>query len=115
MSLDDGCGLCADGGFCACAVALNSPNKQAMAYMPDTAAAVPLRKRSTGAVPNRKPVWALESGVVPVGETLVQGKEAVCSGDPRNCDACRNDTFGMSSSISSLTFRPRVLFQLLQA
>lgn len=101
--LDDGCGLCADGGFCACAVARNSPGGLVTSISPIVStsprAAMPLKKlKSNGTA--RKSIWTLDSGVVPAsgaGATAARA-EAVCSGDPRNCDACRNDSFGMAKS-----------------
>ena len=57
-------------------------------------AALPLRlnlKSKTGGVDKgetKKTFWRLDN--------VIKKGEAVCSGDPSNCDACRDDTFGMS-------------------
>lgn len=102
---EGGCGLCADGGFCACAVARISPRLVQSSLQQESAAAaaaVPLRKlRSGDRGQGKKSIWALEGGVVPAGsgsglKPTQRVGEAVCSGDPSNCDACRNDTFGKS-------------------
>lgn len=108
MGLEDGgCGLCADGGFCACAVARSSP-RVAQVSLPTVSAAVPLRKLRSGGSNDgqaRKSVWALDGGVVSASSLFEAGQrvEAVCSGDPSNCDACRNDTFGESIFTTGLT------------
>jgi hypothetical protein len=51
------------------------------------APAVPLRLRARPAA--KQSVWKLDN--VPAGQSR---SEAVCTGDPSNCDACRNDSFG---------------------
>ncbi|BEI80660.1 hypothetical protein CcaverHIS002_0111890 [Cutaneotrichosporon cavernicola] len=51
------------------------------------APAVPLRLRARAAA--KQSVWKLDN--VPAGQSRA---EAVCTGDPSNCDACRNDRFG---------------------
>jgi AP-1-like factor len=135
--VDDSCGLCTGGEFCACkAVASNnsstltvgavaSATPVAVAQSPSSSsssAALPLRLRVRGTL--KTSIWALDnptatptptptptlnaSASVPVDSrpTLVRNasasrSEAVCSGDPSNCDACRNDSFGMSMSPST--------------
>jgi hypothetical protein len=49
------------------------------------AVALKLRRRPAA----KQSVWALDN--VPAGESRA---EAVCTGDPKNCDACRDDSFG---------------------
>lgn len=73
----------------------------ASASAPAAAAAVPLRKlRLGGGSSNgvKKSIWALDSGVATASTPIapLSKAEAQCTGDPRNCDACKNDTFGMS-------------------
>jgi hypothetical protein len=61
---------------------------------PKPSAALPLRlklKSKTGGVDKgetKKTFWRLDN--------VIKKGEAVCSGDPSNCDACKDDTFGMS-------------------
>ncbi|GFZ45101.1 hypothetical protein JCM24511_02827 [Saitozyma sp. JCM 24511] len=126
--VDDSCGLCTGGEFCACkAVASNDPSSPTVAAVASatavavaqgpssssSSAALPLRLRVRGTL--KTSIWALDnptatpppaptpnaSASVPVNSrpTLVRNasasrSEAVCSGDPSNCDACRNDSFG---------------------
>ena len=40
---------------------------------------------------------------------MVKKGEAVCTGDPENCDACKNDDFGMSLVVLSARNFPRSL------
>jgi hypothetical protein len=133
--VDDSCGLCTGGEFCACkAVASNDSSSPIVGAAASTAAvavavavaqspssssssaALPLRLRVRGTA--KTSIWALDnptptpmpnsSASVPANSrpTLVRNatasrSEAVCSGDPSNCDACRNDSFGMSMSPST--------------
>jgi hypothetical protein len=130
MRLEESCGLCADGGFCACAVARGSPSASTTTnstsegkapwtatgsvsaaasgiYAPPgvnapvTAAAVPLRRlKNAGGISGgaKKSLWALDSGIATASTPIasLSKAEAQCTGDPKNCDACRNDTFGES-------------------
>ncbi|ORY25644.1 hypothetical protein BCR39DRAFT_543531 [Naematelia encephala] len=79
-SLELGCGLCTSGDFCACKTSSSSPTKTTTTTA-TVNTAVPLRLARTGKA--KVSVWALQT---------VQ--EAVCTGDPQNCEACRNDSFG---------------------
>lgn len=102
------CGLCTASEFCACragasatAAASSGPSSGISAAPPPppkakplptlsagiAAPAIPLRLRARAA--KRQSVWSLEN--VPSGTSR---KEAVCTGDPSNCDACKNDKFG---------------------
>ncbi|KAK4685499.1 AP-1-like transcription factor, partial [Tremellales sp. Uapishka_1] len=81
-SSDDQCGLCTDGGFCACKEVLSPPTQPAPAI---SGIALPLRPRNAVGVGVKKAIWRLD---------IPPAREAVCSGDPDNCDACRNDKFG---------------------
>ncbi|KAL1413069.1 hypothetical protein Q8F55_000818 [Vanrija albida] len=101
------CGLCTATDFCACragaaAAASSGPASGISAAPPPpppktkplptlsagvAAPAIPLRLRTRPA--KRQSVWSLEN--VPSGTSR---KEAVCTGDPSNCDACKNDSFG---------------------
>jgi hypothetical protein len=112
--MDDGCGLCTSASFCACkasaaatsssyassqspviglSAGLAPSTTQASASSSYATAAVPLR---LGRVrPKANAIWALTS---PAAVTPPKSAEAVCSGDPSNCDACRDDRFGESHS-----------------
>lgn len=66
--------------------------------LPRATAAVPLSLRRN-VLPNsangdngaiKRPLWRLDN--------VVKKGEAVCTGDPENCDACKNDDFGMFPS-----------------
>ncbi|TXT15961.1 hypothetical protein VHUM_00464 [Vanrija humicola] len=84
------CGLCTASEFCACraGAAAGAASKPLPTLSTGIAApAIPLRLRSRPA--KRQSVWSLEN--VPSGTSR---KEAVCTGDPSNCDACKNDKFG---------------------
>lgn len=96
---DEGCGLCATADFCACKVALSeSPPMAKRSFTTFTASGsssltVPLKLRART---DKKPsIWALttEPSSVPIVAPVARG-EAVCTGDPSNCDACKNDSFG---------------------
>ncbi len=79
-----GCGLCNTANFCACSVTSVSTSAPA--------AALPLRPRLLSSTVPRS-IWTIDTPAIarpPI--------EAVCSGDPNNCDACRDDDFGMSPS-----------------
>jgi len=80
---DAGCGLCTTSTFCACKEPLQS---RALAS-PTTAMPLRLRSRPSGSRPR---IWAIDNHVV--------SSEAICSGDPSNCKACRDDAFGSSPS-----------------
>ncbi|WVQ73242.1 hypothetical protein IAR50_002808 [Cryptococcus sp. DSM 104548] len=101
---DDGCGLCTGGDFCACKEAAaaaastnffigssKSPKDTSAATgvfkASTTAAAMPLRLRGKASGAAKASVWSLNP--VPASP-----REAVCTGDPSNCDACRDDSFG---------------------
>ncbi|WWC62656.1 uncharacterized protein I303_105253 [Kwoniella dejecticola CBS 10117] len=113
-SMDDGCGLCAGGGFCACRAASEassekaisignssssgvSPHTSTVVRATSSASALPLRLKSKSSNNAAKAsIWSLnnvDTVVASVGVTT-SPKEAVCTGDPDNCDACKNDTFG---------------------
>ncbi|CAK9784297.1 hypothetical protein CC85DRAFT_296224 [Cutaneotrichosporon oleaginosum] len=84
------CGLCTSSSFCACragAAAAAAPDPPLVAQAQIAAPAVPLRLRARPAA--KQSVWKLDN--VPAGQSR---SEAVCTGDPSNCDACRNDSFG---------------------
>lgn len=102
---DPGCGLCTSESFCACRAGLNlgasislpppvASAPAASASIGIAAPAVALRLRSRPAA--KQSVWALDN--VPAGTSR---KEAVCTGDPSNCDACRNDSFGEYPMVTS--------------
>jgi len=87
------CGLCTSSTFCAC-----HDKDDTVTSAPSTShEALPLRRRprSSGA---RNLVWSIDT---PASGS--RADEAVCSGDPSSCDACRNDAFGMSHLIQSST------------
>ncbi|WVQ83210.1 hypothetical protein IAT38_005349 [Cryptococcus sp. DSM 104549] len=105
----DGCGLCEGGGFCACkeAAALSNSNSPSVPsgskLVPSGAAtgifraststaALPLRLRTKTAGVAKPSIWALSTATGP--ESPAAKAEAQCTGDPSNCDACKNDTFG---------------------
>jgi hypothetical protein len=110
------CGLCTSESFCACRAAAEASAADNF-LVPEVstpvppARALPLRRKkdaaaaaaastATVAAPavalklRRRPVaaqsvWALDNVAPGTART-----EAVCTGDPSNCDACRNDSFG---------------------
>ncbi|WWC88627.1 uncharacterized protein L201_003540 [Kwoniella dendrophila CBS 6074] len=114
--MDDGCGLCAGGGFCACRAASEVPSNNSgssgitkavsignsssssitttnIVRATSSASAVPLRLKSKSNANAKQSIWALNNvSTAPI--TKSPKTEAVCTGDPDNCDACRNDTFG---------------------
>jgi hypothetical protein len=72
--------------------------------LPPVEAAVPLRRRQrTGDVFGIKkvPIFAVSPAIVQGGQSPLYIPPAECSGDPRNCPACKDDEFGESSSILS--------------
>lgn len=105
------CGLCTNDSFCACragaaaaaaAAAISSPAAKpavplkafaavpvatAIATAQIASAAVPLKRKAKG--DKIQSVWSLSNV-----KANTARNEAVCTGDPSNCDACRNDTFG---------------------
>jgi hypothetical protein len=124
------CGLCTTPAECLCRVVEENPSPSpkplASAYgssktkcdvcsslticlceddtppLPRASAAVPLSLRSraatgtstgTGVERVKKTFWRLDN--------VIRKGEAVCSGDPSNCDACRDDSFGESPLSSS--------------
>ncbi|GMK57511.1 hypothetical protein CspeluHIS016_0403450 [Cutaneotrichosporon spelunceum] len=94
MNMDLDCGLCTSSSFCACRAGLAFTNDIPAPAPPVpappvqiAAPAVPLRLRVRPAA--KQSVWTLDN--VPADQSRA---EAVCTGDPSNCDACRNDTFG---------------------
>ncbi|WVQ65703.1 uncharacterized protein L199_003881 [Kwoniella botswanensis] len=115
-SIDDGCGLCAGGGFCACRAASDTPSNHSgssgitkaisiansnsssspatnVVRATSSASAIPLRlkSKSTISANTKSSIWTLNNVTT---TTTSPKKEAVCTGDPDNCDACRNDSFG---------------------
>ncbi|WVQ96442.1 hypothetical protein IAU59_003547 [Kwoniella sp. CBS 9459] len=113
-SIDDGCGLCVGGGFCACRAASNTPsngsgsnpnftpikavslssstsNGTTVVRATSSAAAMPLRLRSKTSGVVKPSIWSLSNASAPASP---KNGEAVCTGDPSNCDACKNDSFG---------------------
>lgn len=113
--IDPDCGVCKALGGCICdapqqqvttqtqPVMLNSLGESAMLSAGvDSNGAMRLRLKTRSGP--KTTLWAIEP---------VSKKEAVCSGDPSNCEACRDDSFGrefcshlFSSSSSSSTFKP---------
>ncbi|WWC70834.1 uncharacterized protein I206_104786 [Kwoniella pini CBS 10737] len=114
-SIDDGCGLCAGGGFCACRAASESSSEKAISIgnsstsgiSPHTtnvvratssATALPLRLKSKSSNNlGKQSIWSLNNvstSTATVVATPSPKMEAVCTGDPDNCDACKNDSFG---------------------
>jgi hypothetical protein len=88
MDIDTSCGLCEGAGFCACKaseeeVTETSTNAQPMI------SAVPLRLRARSGTIAKSPLWKLDGS--PSDSPM---KDAACSGDPSNCEACRDDDFG---------------------
>ncbi|KAG7099316.1 hypothetical protein E1B28_001174 [Marasmius oreades] len=109
-----GCGLCSDGTSCVCREALQNPIAVApppptlkieafepaqpptiirigspmastiLDNLPEVKPAVPLRRRHNGATSN--PIFTVVS--------LSSGEKPTCSGDPDNCLACADDSFG---------------------
>lgn len=102
---DDGCGLCTGGDFCACREAamaasvrtsVSSDTKTTVATTTaisgvvaasSSSAALPLRLRTKGNGSTKASIWSLNT-------VSAVSREAVCTGDPSNCDACRDDSFG---------------------
>ncbi|KAK8858647.1 hypothetical protein IAR55_002876 [Kwoniella newhampshirensis] len=126
---DEGCGLCTGGGFCACRAGLSespsisSSNKplpvtgvsttvaETSGVVRAVVAALPLRLRSKASGISKTPIWAIHTTSGPAA--AIRSSEAVCTGDPSNCDACRNDTFGrefcqhlFEAADSSAEFKP---------
>lgn len=97
----DSCGLCTSTDFCACRVEAPAPVSAARApIIPDVvptsgletvsiAKALPLRK-ANGARPKAN-IWRIDNQVI---SSSSKRTDAVCTGDPSNCDACRDDRFG---------------------
>ena len=77
-----GCGLCTTSSVCAC-----EETTITTAMSPHTAA-IPLR-RGPRSNQSRSRIWAINTS-----SNASEESDAVCSSDPSNCDACRNDTFG---------------------
>ncbi|OCF45955.1 hypothetical protein I317_00043 [Kwoniella heveanensis CBS 569] len=114
-SIDDGCGLCAGGGFCACRAASNTPSNGSgnsnsnlapvkavslsststinttVVRATSSAAAMPLRFKSKNSGVVKPSIWSISNASAPASPKT---GEAVCTGDPSNCDACKNDSFG---------------------
>nr|ODN93927.1 hypothetical protein L203_00095 [Cryptococcus depauperatus CBS 7841] len=103
MSGEDGdCGLCTGSDFCACREATTTAESSSLntklvatdlatgdTKSSTSAVAVPLRRRSrTNNGGLKSSIWELNP--TPATKT----KEAICTGDPSNCDACRDDSFG---------------------
>lgn len=97
MTTKGKCDVCSSLTICLCEDDTPPPPlPPAAATMPRTAAAVslPLRSRLKAApapgsaASQSKPLWRLDN--------VVKKGEAVCTGDPENCDACKNDSFGKS-------------------
>lgn len=93
---NDGCGLCTDATFCACKTVpgpstVSTPRTTVV--IGASTMAVPLRLRPRDGHNTVKiPVWSIEP--VSSGPAKATG----CSGDPNNCDACRDDSFGEFST-----------------
>ncbi|KAL7420777.1 hypothetical protein Q5752_004729 [Cryptotrichosporon argae] len=94
---DHGCGLCTSAEFCACR-ANADPSPPTVRALIESGTAVIMA--STGAVPLRlksrakkASLWTLDNVLVSPLASSPPG-EAVCTGDPNNCDACRDDKFG---------------------
>lgn len=104
LDFQEDCGLCTNDSFCACRAGASASSISGSSYVnyPSSpgpgaspakssaqiaapAVALKLRRRPAA----KQSVWALDN--VPAGTSRV---EAVCTGDPSNCDACRNDSFG---------------------
>nr|XP_031864266.1 uncharacterized protein CI109_000179 [Kwoniella shandongensis]KAA5531338.1 hypothetical protein CI109_000179 [Kwoniella shandongensis] len=119
---DEGCGLCTGGGFCACRAGLSespriSNGSQTLSAPAEVSgvvrapvAALPLRLRSKNSGLSKAPIWAINATPLPA---VARSPEAVCTGDPSNCDACRNDSFGrefcqhlFEATDSSTDFKP---------
>jgi hypothetical protein len=83
------CDVCPSLAICLCEDDSPSPP------LPRASAAVPLslrsKSRGTGIEKPKQTFWRLDN-------VVIKG-EAVCSGDPSNCDACRDDSFGMFSHL----------------
>ncbi|WRT67860.1 uncharacterized protein IL334_004834 [Kwoniella shivajii] len=109
-ALDDGCGLCAGGGFCACRAASDTPSNNSnssginkavsassttptVVRVTSSAAAMPLRLKSKSYTTGKQSIWTLNN-VTTTTVNISPNAEAVCTGDPDNCDACKNDSFG---------------------
>lgn len=102
---DDRCGLCTGGDFCACREAaaaasvrtsVTSDTKTTVATTTavsgivtasSSSAALPLRLRTKGNGSAKASIWSLNAAPA-------VSREAICTGDPSNCDACRDDSFG---------------------
>ncbi|OWZ63310.1 hypothetical protein AYX14_05333 [Cryptococcus neoformans] len=101
---DDRCGLCTGGDFCACREAaaasvrtsVSSDTKTTVATTTAVSGivtasassiALPLRLRTKGNRSTKASIWSLNAAPS-------VSREAVCTGDPSNCDACRDDSFG---------------------
>lgn len=102
----DGCGLCTSASFCACRANASSNGSSQSPIMglstmvatssttvyptpPYSTAAVPLKLRR--AQNKSKSIWALEPAAPSPPK---RNDDAMCSGDPSNCEACRDDSFG---------------------
>lgn len=86
------CDVCSALTVCLC-----EEDDTEMGPVPAVPVAVPLRLRKKAASSGVKlNLWKLDSGIVgkSVSSISTKQKEAECTGDPANCDACRNDTFG---------------------
>lgn len=82
------CGLCTNDSFCACragAAASTTSDEQSVPPVQVVAAAVAIPLRRSRPKQSGISLWSL---------TNVASQDAVCTGDPSNCDACRDDKFG---------------------
>jgi hypothetical protein len=115
-SMLDGCGLCTSASFCACKANVgsssNSSQSPVMGIASITSGVMATSTKnpyqasavSTAAVPLRlgrnkrkgATIWSLDPPAAPPPTKPV---EAECSGDPSNCDACRDDSFGKHFSV----------------
>jgi hypothetical protein len=84
------CDVCPSLAICLCEDDSPPPLPRASAAVP---LSLRLKPKSSGIDSGpRKTFWKLDN--------VIAKGEAVCSGDPSNCDACKDDTFGKSCSNS---------------
>lgn len=99
------CDVCSSLTVCLCED--DTPPPSLPTTLPRASAAVPLSLRSRNRLSRdagngageggiKKPLWRLDN--------VVKKGEAVCTGDPENCDACKNDSFGMSPFLPTFHF-----------
>ena len=102
----DECGLCTSSTFCACKITSSPEQRIASSFgIASGSTALPLR-RTRPQASLKKRVWDLDGGIEnriedpspSTRDTILDPHSATasCSGDPSNCEACRNDAFGKS-------------------